>query len=808
MSSNTVSNYKPTKFQTYVQQKVGSGKSLLLIAPTGLGKTFAVVGDIQQSFRKTIYAAPLRALVADVRKEISELRRNGKRIEPVVHHGDLQESMLFGEEVVVTTYDQVVCGAAGLPLSLPLKAGHAVAGAILMSRLVLDEVHLAWGISDQALPILLGIVDFRRKLGLQTIVLTATLPKKVAELICQRLDLELVIVGEGDTVGDEGLELREKNRQVTTSLLELKTKGKGKEREVDYSLLDDRLRDPSHKRIYFANTVERIQQTYDRLIPKMDYHKIVVLHNRMPRSWRTEAEGKVRELFGKDSVDGDWLLLTNQVAEAGLNISAPVVISDPAPVDTLIQRAGRCARWFRYGKCQGEFIVLSTTKNEMEDKKAGLALPYRAELVQAALNSFSAGDLGWASEKDWINRAWGDGPEKAQESVARSLEETTFALNLFDRAAQQRRPGEIARAFRDILSIEVAVYDASTDETKGLQDLQHKLAGNQYPETSSVSMARGWGLFNEAKGRARVIRYEEGQIQIVTPQYLQTGDILVVPSTVAFLDKAKGLCFGDAGSAKNAILRSEWGELPKRANTKTHEGSRYQTLLDHATAVMKGTYARLTCEGSYREALVNILQKLEPQKDTDRLANAIAHIAVLAAGFHDLGKADERWQTRAREIDPGCPDGLIGRTGNQAEFIGIKHSPPGFHACLRACELMGLPPSARHLEAAIALASIRHHSSLVNPAAYDEFRPSPLATDLVVNILQELGNSEEAGEMVNKANDILSAARQKPPPEWIPLLLPNEDLFPIYALVGRAILMADREDAAGRELEEWRVTPP
>jgi len=41
--------------------------------------------------------------------------------------------------------------------------------------------------------------------------------------------------------------------------------------------------------------------------------------------------------------------------------------------------------------------------------------------------------------------------------------------------------------------------------------------------------------------------------------------------------------------------------------------------------------------------------------------------------------------------------------------------------------------------------------------------------------------------------------------EDVPLLLPNVNLFPIYALVGRAILMADREDAAGEELEKWRA---
>jgi hypothetical protein len=69
-------------------------------------------------------------------------------------------------EVVVTTYDQIVCAVPGLPLSLPLSAGHAVAGALLMSRLVIDEVHLAWSISPDILTILLGILEFRQCNGM------------------------------------------------------------------------------------------------------------------------------------------------------------------------------------------------------------------------------------------------------------------------------------------------------------------------------------------------------------------------------------------------------------------------------------------------------------------------------------------------------------------------------------------------------------------------------------------------------------------------------------------------------------------
>src|SRR3990172_5528602 len=185
-----------TQFQMHVINKLKDGKSLLLVAPTGLGKTLAVTGDIHDGFCKMVYAVPLRSLGKGIQKEISSLNRNGKQIPAVIHHGDIQESRLFGEEVVITTYDQVVCAVPGLPLSLPLKAGHAVAGALLMSRLVLDEVHLAWNISKHALSILLGIIDFRNKFGLQTIVFTATLPKNVAEIISNRLGMDLLIVGE------------------------------------------------------------------------------------------------------------------------------------------------------------------------------------------------------------------------------------------------------------------------------------------------------------------------------------------------------------------------------------------------------------------------------------------------------------------------------------------------------------------------------------------------------------------------------------------------------------------------------------
>lgn len=812
---------KYTQFQTHVIEKLKAGKSLLLVAPTGLGKTLAVTGDIQDGFCKMVYAIPLRSLGKGIQKEVASLNRNGKDIKAVIHHGDVQESKLFSEEVVITTYDQVVCAVPGLPLSLPLRAGHAVAGALLMSRLILDETHLAWSISDKALSILLAIIEFRKKLNLQTVVLTATLPKTVASIISKRLGLELVIVGEGKVKRDEGLQLRDKNRKVTLSVLELKNKGRGEDKKLDWQSLDDRLKNAQGKRIYFANTVERLQETYDRLIKdSISADKIIVLHNRMPRSWRSEAEQRAYACFGKDSKDGNWILLTNQVAEAGLDISAPLVISDPAPVDTLVQRAGRCGRWFRDGEVEGKFYVVTTPNAQLKD----LSPPYNERSVGATLKNLPENEtvLTWQVEQKLINKAWGisldkqgklpQNPKEKQEGqITTALNETTFALNLFDRAAQEQKPGEIANVFREILTIEVAVEEGNSVRLDELapHNLQSMLAEGQFPETSSISLRRAYALLNNVRqkgGNAVVIRYDEGEIKPDYANYVLPSDILIVPSSVAYLHRTKGLCFVKDGSEiQNAILNSDWLEKKGRTEESFKKESRkLQTLWDHTAGVMERVRQRFTENGMYRKTLVKVLKFLEPEKDTDNLANLVAMLSMLAAGFHDLGKADKKWQEKAEKIPGESISGLIGRTSKTGDSMGVPHTPPGYNAMIKASDLLiGSLGSSEYLIRTIALSAARHHSSFLNPSQVrHHFEPHSQTNDFIKAVLKAVSAPEA---ILNQSGEILKAAKKTPSKEDVPLLLPNVDIFPIYALVGRAILMADREDAAGEDLETWRA---
>jgi len=834
---------KSTKFQKEVEDILAQGKSALVVAPTGLGKTFAVLADLGKAYTKVVYATPLRTLGFDVRDSIiRDIKRKGESLTPVVHHGDTQESSLFSEEIVVTTYDQIVCAVPGLPLSFPLKSGHAVAGALLMSRLIFDEAHLSWAISKQALSILFGILEFRKNLGLQSVFMTATLPKTIAKAISNQFEMELIFLSKYDLDNDEGLELREKNRFVVLYLLQLKLlkdkkENKNEEREVkefeednaddiqekrksskiDIKPLDDLLINTNGKRIYFANTVERIQETYDRLIKSVSPEKITILHNRMPRSWRLEAEKQTKERFGKESQDADWLLLTNQVAEAGLDISASLVISDPAPVDTLIQRSGRCARWFRNKKTKGSFYVIKLPNKTLQ---AEWGKPYNEKSVEISLKNLPNGkSLNWKSECNWLSNSWNGGEKSALEEINKRFDDTTFALNLFDRAAQDRKPGEIASIFREILSVNVAIQEGASivsnfiDESNDLQKrLQDRLEDGYSPETCSISLRRAWNLVRKAKGGAGVIRYLDDRFQIVSADYVKPDDILIIPSSLAYLHKIKGLCFiynkmPEDEESNSIIKSSNWFKTEDIKNRNKGNGTGYQSLIEHTQKVMKGVNNRLSKAGIYRNTMINVLKSLEPDKNADNLANIIASLATLATGFHDLGKSDRQWQQKVRQIDPKAPlDELIGRTHKdaRAEKIRRPHTPPTYSATLEACRLL-LGRSlgdAEYLVRAIALAAARHHSSLLNPAKVKyQYQPDERAIDFIKAIFKEVNAPEQT---LNQAEKIIQAANTKLELEDIPLLFPNDDLFPIYALVGRAILISDREDAAGQQIEQWR----
>ena len=98
-----------------------------------------------------------------------------------------------------------------------------------------------------------------------------------------------------------------------------------------------------------VNTVDRAQQLYTLLRQHLGEDVMLLLfHARFPADQRAERERQVLATFGTEGErPARALLIATQVAEQSLDIDFDFMLSDLAPVDLLLQRAGRLHRHVR-----------------------------------------------------------------------------------------------------------------------------------------------------------------------------------------------------------------------------------------------------------------------------------------------------------------------------------------------------------------------------------------------------------------------------------------------------------------------------
>jgi len=100
-----------------------------------------------------------------------------------------------------------------------------------------------------------------------------------------------------------------------------------------------------------CNTVRRAQEVYLALreaaiVPDED---LILFHARYPRAWRDEIERQVLRRYDKDSTPDirRGIVVATQVIEQSLDLDFDLMVTDLAPVDLILQRAGRLHRHTR-----------------------------------------------------------------------------------------------------------------------------------------------------------------------------------------------------------------------------------------------------------------------------------------------------------------------------------------------------------------------------------------------------------------------------------------------------------------------------
>jgi CRISPR-associated endonuclease/helicase Cas3 len=211
---------------------------------------------------------------------------------------------------------------------------------------IFDEVHAYDTYMSTIFQRLLG---WLRLLGTSVVLLSATLPKRT------RRELVEAYSGKADTLPEDvhhpaltwatghqtGVVPLERGDERTVVLEWVE-----REPEAIAARLVAELSEGGCAAV-ICNTVGRAQEVYRaiKMAEMAPAEHLVLFHARFPFGWRNAIEDRVLSAFGKDGQrPGRAVVVASQVIEQSLDLDFDLMVSDLAPVDLLIQRAGRLHR--------------------------------------------------------------------------------------------------------------------------------------------------------------------------------------------------------------------------------------------------------------------------------------------------------------------------------------------------------------------------------------------------------------------------------------------------------------------------------
>ena len=397
--------FSPYDYQVKVADSLLSGKNIILSVPTGAGKTWASVmpflfakqNNIADFPQKMIYNLPLRTLTNSIHNDINELLSKDeiKNKYPLlsdlisIQTGEYCDDPYFEKDLVFSTIDQTLSNFMCFPLAIPNKQANINAGSLIGSYLIFDEFHLLD--SKLSMATTIGMLKILKNLC-RVCIMTATLTNDFICFLKKNLpDFETISIAH---FPEDVSKIR--------SLIPAENKNIKKSVHIYDTILDstDIIDKHKNKTIVICNRVETAQRIFLELeTKKKESTKVFCIHSRYFDSDRKKLERSIKKYFGKDNIYQDVILVATQVIEAGMDISCDVMFTEISPINSFLQRAGRCAR---FAKEYGDIYVcdvlsldekdIIATENISEEDKNDIKklnnkyLPYDKDLCQKSFN--------------------------------------------------------------------------------------------------------------------------------------------------------------------------------------------------------------------------------------------------------------------------------------------------------------------------------------------------------------------------------------------------------------------------------------
>jgi CRISPR-associated endonuclease/helicase Cas3 len=467
-----LTGFPPYGYQIKVAELLLAGKNVILSVPTGAGKTWASImpflyakqNKIDAFPQKMIYSLPLRTLANSIYLDVNKTLKN-TNFENLssIQTGEYCDDPHFEKEIIFSTIDQTLSNFLCFPLPLSQRQANINAGALIGSYLVFDEFHLLEPKLSMATS--LGMLQLLGNLC-RVCIMTATLTDDYIQFVKDKFGYEVVSIKDfpNDIEKIKSLKPAE-NKSVKKSVIVCPDK---KINAIDI------LYTHKNKTIVICNRVEKAQQIYNDLYKSgkgIKKENIICLHSRFFDKDRKEKEEKLKNLFGKGSTE-NAILISTQVIEAGMDISCDTMHTEISPINSFLQRAGRCARFeneygdiYVYDILDTEEKILIDADDEADKKEikklSGKYLPYDKELCEQSfseLSKYKSINDKFASEL--VNAVL----KENEKQIINSITERIYNKDMIQESWRDCDKKHYRETIRDIQSVEIILIDLENSQ--------------------------------------------------------------------------------------------------------------------------------------------------------------------------------------------------------------------------------------------------------------------------------------------------------------------------------------------------------
>ena len=740
--------FAPYQYQLKVADLLLSGKNVILSVPTGAGKTWASVLPFiyaQQTGKcefpqKMIYSLPLRTLANSIYFDVTKVLNEKKVIDKSsIHTGEYKNDEHFENDIIFSTIDQTLSNFLCFPLSLSKRQANVNAGALVGSYLVFDEFHLLDPKLSMATTI--GMLKTLKNLC-RFCIMTATLSEEYINKLKEAVNAEVVSINDfpEDAAIINSLKVPE-GRDAKKAVIV-------KDETINAQTI---LKRHKKKTIVICNRVEKAQQLYNDLISLtgfqtlsgINHNNIICLHSRFFDEDRKKKEEDLKRLFGNKNEESA-ILISTQVIEAGMDISCETMHLEISPINSFLQRAGRCARWEgEFGEIlvydileleEHEKLEIETADEEEEKQKRAINnkyLPYDKSLCELTLGKLK----GISTLDKNISQKLVDAILTNQELKDYSLiEQSDFNRSKIQQSWETCEKNMYSQTIRDIQSIEIAIIDSARE-----------VRGTFMPYKYQTIGLYKWSFIKWAKEilNGRDFEFDDDVIFIARKNSestiidIDTNDLdkytLEVIRTIEPLKNYYDTVFVD----KSIFKYTSGAGLELGAGTSCSPLKPYEKKEKEAIEYRKDTFwqhnkAIINCyEQEFKPKLQFAFQQLDKywgeSIDWDKLIKAMICL-------HDYGKLNSAWQKPMRELQiiKGNyePDEVLAHsdfnelTDKEIEKqSGAKNKPPhagaGAFAFIESAEAIIDSDDYEDLANSVSTAILKHHG--VETETYSDF---------------------------------------------------------------------------------------